>query len=123
MTAHPPMKVRVSSACPACSRRHVIDLQEVLETKPMGMYSGTRGGQKKVTNVREAWTYHCTACGTGGSAQAPDLPLTELMGRPIGSCGHTALGDHLAGDGHDTAVCPGCCPACQAIKDRRLAEQ
>lgn len=109
------MKVRVSTACPSCRARHVIDLEEIFEVKPPGMY--TVAGPGKKAGVREAWRYRCTECGTSGKAEPPDLPLTELMGRPIGACGHTALTDHSAGTGHDLSVCPGCCHVCQAVKD------
>ncbi|GAA3236062.1 hypothetical protein [Actinocorallia longicatena] len=115
MTTHPPMKVRVSSACPSCGTRHVIDLEELPPPRAAGMYNAARTPAKPGT--REAWRYRCTNCGQSGSAQPPDAPLTELMGMPVGACGHSALTAHSPGEGHDATVCPGCCPLCQSARD------
>jgi hypothetical protein len=104
-------KIRASSGCPSCHRRHVVDVHEVLEAKPTGTYS-IAGAWPKLVAV-STWQYTCTNCGATGGATAPNLP----PGLPVAVCGHTIVTDHYPGDDHLEQNCPGCCPACRRTRD------
>lgn len=101
-----PIQLRVTSACPSCQERYVVDVMEVFEPKPPGTYS-IAGAQPKVIGTY-TWKYRCTACGAMGDAlQSRDTFL------PRATCGHHAATDHypVGGEHKD---CPGCCPVCIA---------
>lgn len=106
--------IRVSSACPACGIRHVMDVRETMEASPLGT-SSVSGSQLKVT-ARQTWQYTCTECGASGECAAPGDLLT-LANLPVAACGHSMATGHYAGDDHDAQSCPGCCPSCRRTKD------
>lgn len=112
------LRLRVSSACPSCGTRHVVDVRQTLTAKPDGTYSIAGAWPKVVAS--ETWIYHCTSCGTTGNAASPGNS-GYLATLPKGACGHVVATGHYSGSGHTAENCPGCCVACQAAKDATKA--
>lgn len=58
---------RVHAPCPSCRAEWVVDVRQVLRTKPPGTFS-LAGVQAKAP-ARIVWVYKCSACGTQGDAE------------------------------------------------------
>lgn len=115
--AKPVLAIRVSSACPACAVRHVLDVEVRLDVQPPGGWS--LAGVQPKRPARENWAYTCTRCGSTGIT----VPLVPLVDYPLGECGHHIVTSHdpEATGLHEGTHCPGCCPACQAARDAERA--
>lgn len=110
--------LRPHTACPRCRKRHVVDVKGVMRVQPPGTFS-LAGAQTKFP-ARESWRYECTNCGATGPAAPPSgvYSVSALGSMPRHGCGHTIVTTHYPrGRGHVADSCPGCCPACQRIKD------